>query len=58
MHKGDCMDIYIKRLLEDKIQKTAKSFPVVLVCGPRQVGKTTILEKIKINNNAIPYHII
>ena len=46
------MDIYIKRLLEDKIQKTAKSFPVVLVCGPRQVGKTTILEKIKINNNA------
>ena len=52
------MDIYIKRLLEDKIQKTAKSFPVVLVCGPRQVGKTTILEKIKINNNAIPIQCI
>lgn len=37
---------YIKRLLEDDIQANSKAFPVLLICGPRQVGKTTILEKI------------
>lgn len=41
------MSIYIKRLLEENIKITAKTFPVVLICGPRQVGKTTILEKMK-----------
>lgn len=40
------MGNYIKRLLEDDIIENSKSFPVILICGPRQVGKTTILEKI------------
>lgn len=40
------MNNYIKRLLEDDIAENSKSFPVILVCGPRQVGKTTILEKL------------
>lgn len=31
----------------------SKSFPVILICGPRQVGKTTILEKI--SNNKMNY---
>lgn len=44
------MEKYINRLLEKSILKTSKIFPVVLICGPRQVGKTTILEKIKKDN--------
>lgn len=43
------MNIYIKRLLEDDIIENSKSFPVILICGPRQVGKTTILEKLSSN---------
>lgn len=44
------MNTYIKRLLENDIIENSKSFPVILVCGPRQVGKTTILEKISHSN--------
>lgn len=40
------MNHYIKRLLEKDIIENSKSFPVILLCGPRQVGKTTILEKL------------
>lgn len=40
------MNNYIKRLLEKDIVENSKSFPVILICGPRQVGKTTVLEKI------------
>lgn len=47
------MNSYIKRLLEDDIIENSKAFPVILVCGPRQVGKTTILEKL--SNNKINY---
>lgn len=43
------MNIYIKRLLEDDIIENSESFPVILICGPRQVGKTTILEKLSSN---------
>lgn len=39
------MSKYIKRLSENDINHLAKSFPVILICGPRQVGKTTILNK-------------
>lgn len=35
----------IDRLLESKIKKLSKSFPVVSVTGPRQSGKTTIVKK-------------
>jgi len=38
--------MYIKRALEAIIQEVSDSFPVLLVTGPRQVGKTRILEKL------------
>lgn len=37
------MDEYYNRYLEKKILKLAKSFPVILLTGARQVGKTTLL---------------
>lgn len=33
-----------RRTLEQTIHKVSKSFPALLVTGPRQVGKTTLLE--------------
>lgn len=36
----------IERTLTDKIIHIAKYFPVILLTGPRQVGKTTIFEEI------------
>ena len=36
--------MYIKRALEELIIKISKTFPVLLVTGPRQVGKTTLLQ--------------
>lgn len=38
--------MYINRAIEKQIIEMAKSFPVVMVCGPRQVGKTTVLKRI------------
>lgn len=35
--------MYIKRAMEAAILKTSDTFPVLLLTGPRQVGKTTIL---------------
>jgi len=35
--------MYIKRTLEQFIHKATKQFPVLLITGPRQVGKTTFL---------------
>lgn len=35
--------MYLARTLEKSIQKVSDFFPVLLVTGPRQVGKTTIL---------------
>lgn len=35
---------YIKRTLEDFILRASEQFPVILVMGPRQVGKTTFLQ--------------
>ena len=37
---------YIKRNLENVISQVTKEYPVVLVTGPRQVGKTTMLQKL------------
>lgn len=37
---------YIKRAAEAAIQKFSNMFPVLLVTGPRQVGKTTLLQKL------------
>ncbi|MCL4386603.1 MAG: ATP-binding protein [Cyanobacteria bacterium] len=38
---------YIYRHIETTINKAAKMFPVVLITGARQVGKTTLLKHIK-----------
>jgi len=36
--------MYVKRTLENFLGKATAQFPVMLVIGPRQVGKTTVLQ--------------
>ena len=38
--------MYISRHLEAVITRAIKMFPVVMVTGPRQVGKTTMLKRL------------
>lgn len=38
--------MYIKRAIENSILKISRTFPVLLVTGPRQVGKTTLLKRL------------
>lgn len=38
--------MYIKRAIEETILKVSRLFPVLLVTGPRQAGKTTLLQKL------------
>ena len=38
--------MYIQRAMEERIEKLAGFFPVLLICGPRQVGKTTMLKEL------------
>lgn len=45
--------MYIKRAIEDYILRTTETFPVILVTGPRQVGKSTMLEKLAEPNRKI-----
>lgn len=47
--------MYIKRALESKIKYLSEHFPVVMVCGARQVGKTTLLKKFAESNSDIKY---
>ncbi|HBN85889.1 MAG TPA: ATPase [Clostridiales bacterium] len=42
--------MYIKRHLEDQVLYASKYYPVVMVCGQRQVGKSTMLYHIKESN--------
>jgi len=37
--------MYVERTLEKAIKQASGFFPVVLITGPRQVGKTTVFEK-------------
>ena len=37
---------YYKRHIEDVVKKVKKQFPVTLITGPRQVGKSTLLRHI------------
>ena len=37
---------YIKRDLEDKISALSKEYSCILITGPRQVGKTTVLRQL------------
>lgn len=41
---------YIKRDIEDKILSLSKEYACVLITGPRQVGKTTVLKKLTEDN--------
>ncbi len=43
--------MYIKRLIENTIQKAAKTFPVVILTGARQSGKTTLLQHLYQNTH-------
>ena len=36
--------MYLPRTLEKSVLTSSDSFPVLLVTGPRQVGKTTIFQ--------------
>ncbi|MDR3271477.1 MAG: ATP-binding protein [Peptococcaceae bacterium] len=38
--------MYIKRALEDAVLRISQTFPVLLVTGPRQSGKTTLLKQL------------
>ena len=40
---------YINRTLEKIVKKTIGNFPVIAITGPRQVGKTTLLEYLSQN---------
>ncbi len=37
---------YIRRTLEMQVEKAARGFPALLLTGPRQCGKTTLLRKL------------
>lgn len=37
---------YLKRAMEDTFLRLSKEFPALLLTGPRQVGKTTMLQKL------------
>ena len=39
--------MYIQRHLENQILNASRYYPVVMVCGQRQVGKLTMLNHIK-----------
>lgn len=39
--------MYIRRHLENQIIEASKTYPVVIVCGQRQVGKSTMLYHLK-----------
>ena len=42
---------YIPRAIEDTFLRLSKEFPALLLTGPRQVGKTTMLQKLAAEEN-------
>ena len=45
--------MYIQRTLEKVIKRASRFFPVLLVTGPRQVGKTTVFENCEPGKRAV-----
>ena len=41
------MNIKCKRVIEKTIKKNSNEFPVIVISGARQVGKSTMLQMIK-----------
>ena len=39
--------MYIKRNIEDAILNNSTNSPIIMVCGQRQVGKSTMLMHLK-----------
>lgn len=48
--EGDFIN-YIHRAMEDTFIRLSKEFPALLLTGPRQVGKTTMLQKLAEDEN-------
>lgn len=44
------MSKYIKRSIEKELKKLSESFPVIMITGARQVGKTTLLNNMREQN--------
>ena len=44
--------MYIHRHMEEQIRKASETYPVVMVCGQRQVGKSTMLYHLKEDDRA------
>ena len=45
--------MYIKRACEETIRNISKTFPVLLVIGPRQAGRSTVLQHLADKNRTI-----
>ena len=45
--------MYIKRNIENKINEASKKFASITIYGPRQVGKSTLIEKVFPNINYV-----
>ena len=46
---------YIERSIEPVVKRAAREFPVVVVTGPRQSGKTVLMKKLKKGNYSAAY---
>ena len=47
--------MYIHRHLESILEKASKMFGAVLVTGPRQVGKTTLVRRFASTSNYVSH---